>query len=149
MLVIVGGTAAVLLLYVFGFILPSTDRIHGYEKTLAKEQRDLDEARSLAAELQGLKAAPSQGPSLSAMQAVDQYTKELGVTPDEIRAIGAEGAGVELRLSNVNGETLVRLLHSLETAGVKPDGLELRDFKGSGLWSVRLTVSGAQGTMQP
>lgn len=144
-LVLLGGVITAVLLYLGVIVLPTLDSIDKNEKALVTARKNLDEARALAAELEGLRTqAEPKGPPISPIQAVDQATRAVGIADrvEEMRALG-DGSGVELRLGGVNGDTLVRLLHHLQLAGIHPDGLELRDFKGEGLWNVRLTVTPA------
>jgi type II secretory pathway component PulM len=146
-MVLAGGAAVALILYFFAFLLPALERTRGLETDMATQQARLVEARALARELASLQAAPVQQASGdSVLKILEQTLSSLGITPGQVRPFGADNRGVELRLDKVDGGSLVRLLHALQQAGIRPDSIELADFAGTGLWDVTLTIQGPAAT---
>ena len=140
-----GAFVAMVLLYVGLVLQPLLRRISQDEKALPAGQATLERAQRLAGTLVFLKATQGKKRTGSLAQEVDRITRELGLQQGkqvtDLKDLGNNA--VQLRLEDLDGPTLVRLLNSMEKSGIRTDGFKMRDPKGRGLWIVNLTVKGA------
>lgn len=142
-IVLFGGVVVALLLYLGVFILPVMDQIKKDRRLLATQEQNLQEARRLGGELLGLQAAAASASPESPTVAVDRITRTLGIQEhvNYVRPFGADSRGVEVKLDELDGGSSIRLLFSLAQAGIRPESMEMRDFKGQGLWTMTLTIA--------
>ncbi|MBM3461825.1 MAG: type II secretion system protein M [Armatimonadetes bacterium] len=143
-LVLGGGVIAAILLYFGLLIFPVLDAIEADKRALASRQKNLQEARHLAGELIALRAQPTAPTMGTPVQTLDRTLTQLGLQSHVAtrRNIGSDNRGFEVRLDDLDGGSLIRLLYTLDQAGIRPSSFELNDFKQQGLWGVTLTVLG-------
>lgn len=142
--VVWGGAAGVLLLWWSLFLQPSIRQIRANERDLPTMRRNVERARAIAGELAALQAAPPrpEGSGSVALEIDRIVRQEIGIPARHVKNIQDVGKGAQIKLGDIDGGTLMRLLHALETAGIRPDSADLRDLTGKQLWDVTITVSG-------
>lgn len=144
-IVVWGGITGCLLLWWSLFMQPSLRQIRTWEqRDIPAARRSVERARTIAGQLAALKAAASNAPrTASTALTIDAIIrKQLRIPAGHVKNIQDVGKGAQIKLSEVDGSTLMRLLHALEADGIRPDNADLRDLTGKGLWDVTITVSG-------
>jgi type II secretory pathway component PulM len=143
-MVIIGSIALTVILYVAFFLSPTLKQIGKYQKLLPQRKTELDDARKLAGQYMQMKAA-SKGPAVvdkDPISAVDDVAQQMGMK-DRVRIVNSSGnGGFQLKVDDVDGGSLVKLLHNLASRGVRPDDIEMHDYDGTGFWTVTFTKVG-------
>ncbi len=140
----VGGILAFLIVYIAFFWIPTTKSIALEKKRLAKNQKNLIKLKSLLEKYQriGKNGKKKFAGSLSAF--VEKKAKEVGVTIAYIRPYGEDGSGVEVKVDEMPTEKIVKFLYEMEKNGIKIVRLNMRDYKGTGIWVVRFSLEGGE-----
>lgn len=126
-----GAVALVLLVVVFGMIIPYRSALNNLDEQIDLRQKQLVEVRQLQAEYQRLKSDLSQrerkigrGGDTSAFAAIESIVTRLGFR-DKLVSMRPQPSGeragmrvetVAARLEKIDLEKLVRLLRALESA---------------------------------
>ena len=133
-MVLTGALVAGTLLYMTLVLQPLVNRIRRDEKALPASRLTLERAQRLAGTYLFLKSSQARSQNASAVQEVERITRELGLQKGQqvadLKDLGNNT--VQLRLDDLDGSTLVRLLDAVQRAGLKPDGLKMRDPQGAG-----------------
>jgi len=145
-LLLVGGCVAFLLLYLGLFLLPMRDGIAREERKIARLRRDFQEMVTLLRVKHSFPKETAAGRGgMSLVPFIAKTAKEAGVDDEKIgylRPFGAEGTGAELKLEDVSGETVVRLIYNLQKASVRVTRLNMKDYEHDGNWVVKIFLEG-------
>lgn len=145
LMVVWGSIVGGLLLWWSLFMQPSLRQISAYQlRDLPNARRGVERARTIAGELTALQAAPAKrsGGGSVAMEIDAIVRQKIGIPPNHVKNIQDVGKGAQIKLNDLDGATLMRLLHALEEAGIRPDNADFHDLTGKHLWDVTVTVSG-------
>jgi hypothetical protein len=120
--------------------MPTMDNIKKQKKMLAKNEKDVIELKKCLEEYRktGIKTTKTFEGSLSAF--VENKAKETGITISFIRPYGEKGEGVEIKVDEMDGKTILKFIYEMENNGVIVRRLSMRDFKGTGVWVVKINV---------
>ncbi|NDD29371.1 MAG: hypothetical protein EB084_14010 [Proteobacteria bacterium] len=147
-IVIWGGLTGFLLLWWSFFVQPSMRLIQSFQqRDIPNAKRAVERARTIAGELGALQAKPTSKPSGTsiALTIDDIVRKRVAIPANHIKNIQDVGKGAQIKLSDIDGGTLMRLLHALEEAGIRPDDADFHDLTGKSLFDVTITVNGPAG----
>lgn len=139
-IVVWGSLLGCLLVWVSLFVRPMLALIHNEEKQIPLRRADLERARELAGRLEAFQVVRPKEP---VVPAIDSIIRELHISADHVKNLKDVGKGAQVQLSDLDGVTLTRLLHSLELRGIRPDSAAFKDFHDApgGMWDVTLTVN--------
>lgn len=139
LIVIWGSVLGIVMLWWSLFFHPALLKIRNYRKEIPQWRADLDRARELVTLLQAPATPHSKQP---VVPTIDNALKELHISAEHVKNLKEVGGGAQIQLSEIDGRTLVRLLHLLERRNIRPDSAEFQDFTQKGyLWDVTLTVN--------
>jgi type II secretory pathway component PulM len=137
---IAGGAVLLIVLYLFVLVLPTMDSIQRKKKQLEANQKNIVKLKSLLEEHR--KSAQSGIPrfrgSLSAF--VENKAREGDIAIAYVRPYGEKGQGVEVKVEGIDGKKLVWLLYQIDSQGITLSRLNMRDYKGTGEWAVKLNL---------
>jgi len=141
LIITIGGIIAVLILYVAFFLMPSIDSIRLQKKQLHANKKNLAELKDILEEYQKYKQTVPrrfQG-SLSAF--AEQKAEELNVTISNIKPFGTKGEEVELKFDEIGGKKVLKFVYEMEKNGVQINSLNMKDYKGTGIWVVKMYLA--------
>lgn len=158
-IVLVGASAALLIILIAGIILPYRAALQRLDDRIVARRQQIVEARTLVQRIQAMQAEaamterrlkPAQPtalvPAIEALVGrIAGRENLLGVRPQPVTApSGFRQEKVEVQLEKIRLEQLVRLLHAINSADacLQTDGLKVRPrFENSALLDVTLVVS--------
>ena len=133
----------VLLLWASIYALPRLGKINALEKESQGYVRQRQEiANSLAAFKRSRNDLPLPQPNTTswlAAHALEGLEKHLDTNNPY-----SNGLGAQLKLRNIDEETVVQLLNSLSTVNVIIKSFKLEDGDGNGLWNLEMMVEAPQ-----
>jgi type II secretory pathway component PulM len=137
---VLGIVAAILIVYFGFFLLPTIDNINKTQSKIAANKKNRAALKELlenrpAKVQQEIK--PFEG-SLSAF--VEKTAQELNVKISNIRPYGKTSEGVEIKIDEMTGKELLDFMNKMESSGVSVTRLNARDYKESGIWTVKLNL---------
>lgn len=114
------------------------------QRDIPNARRSVERARAIAGQLTALAAAPAKHPAGgSVAMEIDAIVRQkIGIPPTHVKNIQDVGKGAQIKLGDIDSGTLMRLLHALEEAGIRPDNADFHDLTGKHLWDVTITVNG-------
>lgn len=144
--IVLGGGAIIvlILLYMGLFLFPTVKKIQTSRKQLsilqkqwAEMKNDVDENRSLQITGEGV---PTEQVSLVAFLEKSGNSLNISNKIAYLRPSTTvdKGEGAEVKLDNVTGEEIMRLLHGIQKARIKVVSINLRDHNLDGLWTVKI-----------
>ena len=139
LIVVWGSVVGVLLLWWSLFLSPALKVIHDTQVLLPQRRADVEQAREIAAQLAVPVATKLKAP---VVPTIDTIIHQLHISSEHVKNLKDVGRGAQVQLSDIDGGTLMRLLHALEQHGIRPDSAEFHDFANNGMWDVTLTVNG-------
>lgn len=137
----IGIIAAVIIIFVAAFVFPTLDSIKRQKSIKRNQLKNMAKLKDL------LEQAPASGTettkkfegSLSAF--VEQTASQSDITIAYIRPFDQD-QGVEVKVEDLEGDKLLQFIYVLEENGVAIQRLNLRDYKGNGIWIVKMFLRG-------
>jgi hypothetical protein len=145
-MVVWGSVAGVLLLWFSLFLLPTARQIRALVNLdIPRARQSLQTARSLAGWLAANPAKPVTPASQRSLagQLDTIVRQQIKIPPEHIKSIKDVGHGAQMQLTDIDRTTLVRLLHALEVAHIRPDSADFNQLgRTEMIWDVTITVNG-------
>jgi type II secretory pathway component PulM len=135
-----GGITFFLLLYLLVFLFPTIKKINLVEKQIQTDEKDTVQIRSLLEEYSSKNTETIKTFEGSLSAHVERTAQSIGVTIAFIRPYGEEGRGVEIKIDEMNGESILRFVYEMENSGIYISRLNMRDFKSTGVWVVTMNL---------
>lgn len=137
---IFGIIAALLIVYFGLFLLPTIDNINKTKSKIAANTKNRVKLRELLEKRPTVvkqEIKPFEG-SLSAF--VEKSAQELNIKISNIRPYGKTSEGVEVKIEEMTGKELLDFINRMESSGVSVTMLDARDYKESGIWTVKINL---------
>ncbi|MCE1247099.1 MAG: type II secretion system protein GspM [Firmicutes bacterium] len=137
---ILGIIAAVLIVYFGLFLMPSIDNINKTKSKIAANKKNRAQLRELLEKRPAVvqqEVKPFDG-SISAF--VEKTAQELNIKISNIRPYGKNSEGVEIKIDDMTGKDLLDFINRMESNGISVTMLDARDYKGSGLWAIKINL---------
>ena len=140
-MVLIGGLAAFVLLYLFAFLLPTLEDIHKQKHKIPLRQI---EAADIQKQLNLLYSYPkTREYSGDYLAELETLSEAIGVKEKmTYRPLGEDKKEAELKLDDMSCEEFVRFLYGLKKAGIPIKQLNMQDFEGDNLWNIKITLGG-------
>jgi type II secretory pathway component PulM len=140
LLVTSGIIAVVIIAYFAFFLFPALSSIKKQEKDLANNKANIAKVRKLLEEYKESGSAQKSALEGSLSAFIEQKSRQLGITIANIKPFGEKEEGVEVRADEVEGDKILKLLYELENNGITVNHLNIRDYKGSGMWVLKMEL---------
>ncbi len=143
-IVLGGGTLVVLLRYFGGFLMPTLKKTADLEKKLKTQQADWKKLESMVKEHLEIAPALNTTQPEPLLPAIERLNRELAVGSKltSIQPFGEGGREAEVKMEDLSGQEIVRLLDGFKKAGITVRHLYCKDYDGNGLWFVKIYLKG-------
>ncbi|MFP4498095.1 MAG: type II secretion system protein GspM [Vulcanimicrobiota bacterium] len=140
-LILTIGIIVFVIMGYFGlFVLPTVTSINRNRKALQSNEESIKEIKTLLEEYEKYNSNKTQSFEGSLSSLIEQKAREMGITIAYIKPYGEDGRGAELKIDEIDGKKLLELLYTIESEGIQIDRLNIRDYKGSGLWVLTMSL---------
>lgn len=143
MIVLWGAPLALLLMWWTLFLSPTLARIRRDERDLVRVRQDVNGARDVAGQIIAVNNQPKEAPHSGGLAAtINNIVKNQLHFPDShIKTISEREKSAQVDLSNIDGANVMKLMHALEQAHIRPDSATFTDYAGKHLWDISLSVN--------
>lgn len=135
-----GVILAIVISYLAFFVFPTIDSIKKQEKQLQANKKNMNQLKSLLEKHQKIEKKPSKKLEGSLSAFVEKTAGEIGITIAYIRPYGEGGKGVEIKVDEMEGQKIIQFVYEMEKNGVNISRLNMRDYKGTGIWVVKFNL---------
>jgi type II secretory pathway component PulM len=140
-IVVIGGSIVFFtLLYLLVFLFPTLTKIRNSEKNIKTDEKNLVKLRELLEQHGSSAAKPTNRIEGSLSAFIERKAREMNITIAFIRPYGEEGRGVEIKIDEMDGDSILRFVYEMETNGINITRLNIRDFRNTGIWVVRMNL---------
>lgn len=141
MTLIIGGVIIVLILYFSFFLSPTLDSIEKTRKGIRSAEKNMTEFKRLLEKYKKTESKPDKNKFKGSLSAfVEKTAKDIDVTVSYIRPYGKKNEGVEVKFDEMPSDKIVKFIYEMETKGILVSRLNMRDYKGTGDWVVRINL---------
>lgn len=137
---IVGGILFFLISYISFFLLPTLDKIKKASIRLEANRKARGELKKLLEERPIEKKTDTKPFEGSLSTFVESKAKELNIKIAKMQPYGKTQEGVEVTVEEMAGKELVNFAYQMENSGIKIVRLNARDYKGQGIWWVKMNL---------
>lgn len=140
MVVTIGGAFALILAYFIFFALPVSDSIKAERAKQKAELENTVKLKEILEEYSGQEKPEDNKLEGSLSAFVETTANNLNIKIAFMRPYGKGGEGVEIKIDEMTGKELVNFAYLAEEQGIVISRLNARDYKGQGIWVVRMNL---------
>lgn len=143
-ILLLSGVILFVLLYFTVFFIPTIANINKLHKRIDIKEQEYQQLLSLVPEHRKFQNVTPETIDQPILSYLDQKIKSLNLSEKlaYIKPLEEDSKQIEIKLEKVNAREIVGLLYALERLPLAINQLNLRDYEQSGLWAMKIIVSG-------